>query len=317
MAKLRALRACINRMAWPPKATLYLFTLLIGPREHLSGKLPGGNIVEGRMVPKLRRKNHGLRGRFQRAHHATHHKARPNNTSLFPGQLASTTSSLARGSMCPSNAQNGSYNSSSVDTSFVVLLTMTIDVGNTAYTEQSSVQERIKTYNQSLKQWGLLPYEVYIIESSGYGNPYEAILRPEMHYRSIKLPHKPERGKGYGESFAIEYALENMIPPEEKWICKFTARWAPLSPLFSISKIMERANPPDLITSTADARSSRWMLASRNFWAALVKRCKGSCNDDPGRSARCRKKRCKPKWIERHRLRFEDAVQVCFFSRRA
>jgi len=118
----------------------------------------------------------------------------------------------------------------------VILLTCTIDPGRCIGVKQILIKDRIESYYRSFKQWIDLDLNIpiYIIESSGYGNPFnelglDLVNHPYITYHSMKLPMIGIRGKGYGEANIQSYFLKELVTDPNSIIIKFTGRWAPLS----------------------------------------------------------------------------------------
>jgi len=117
----------------------------------------------------------------------------------------------------------------------VILLTATIDPGRCIGVKQNQIKERVESYRRSFRQWQKLqlPHPIYIIESSGYGNPFSdlALDTPQsnIHYISVKLPMKHRWGKGYGEALIQRYFLREIVTEPDTVVIKFTGRWAPVS----------------------------------------------------------------------------------------
>lgn len=168
------------------------------------------------------------------------------------------------------------------DKNFVVLLTMAIDPQGTIETRRSDIDDRITDYRQSLSRWAELPYRVVVVESSGYGNPFTDILAnaPNITYVSKRLPHIPERGKGYGEAHIIRYAIENYFADYDGYIMKVTGRYAPVADLKPITKLLQAKHPEAMLRNRR--HHSRWYVARRDFNLELADSCIATCDEKKG-----------------------------------
>lgn len=163
---------------------------------------------------------------------------------------------------------------------FLVLLTMSIDPQGTVGALRSNVGQRIEDYRLSLQRWAQLPYNVLVIESSGYGNPFPDILNKakNLQYISKKLPHIPSRGKGYGEANILLYAIDNYILSNNLYIMKITGRYAPAGDLSEILTVLQNEKPDILYRP----KRSEWFVAKRDFYQQLAQRCLTVCGDGAG-----------------------------------
>lgn len=163
---------------------------------------------------------------------------------------------------------------------FVVLLTMTIDTKNTIIVSRNKIADRIGDYRKSLMRWAELPYKVVVVENSGYGNPFQDILKnaPNIQYVSTFIPSEPKRGKGYGEAQTLQYAIDNIIKNDKVYIMKVTGRYAPAGDLSEVLKILKEKKPEVLYKP----KHSEWFVAKRPFYMELCKDCLETCNDSKG-----------------------------------
>lgn len=131
------------------------------------------------------------------------------------------------------------------DKNLVVLLTMTIDTKNTITVSRKNVSDRIFDYKKSLTRWAELPYKVVVVENSGYGNPFQNILKkaPNITYISTYIPSDPKRGIGYGEAQTLKYAIDNVITNNSIYIMKVTGRYAPKGDLSNVIAVLKTKNP--------------------------------------------------------------------------
>lgn len=159
----------------------------------------------------------------------------------------------------------------------IVLLTMTIDPKNTRYARRTDISQRIQDYRKSLKRWAKLPYKVIAIESSGYGNPFADILTNAKNiiYISEKTPHNPARGKGYGESHLIKYAMRDIIYDNNIYIMKVTGRYAPIDDMTELMDVLRLQAPTVLYRP----HYSEWFVAKRQFYIDLAESCIEKCDD--------------------------------------
>lgn len=175
---------------------------------------------------------------------------------------------------------------------FVVLLTMTIDTKNTITVQsqpikRKNISDRINDYRKSLARWAELPYTVIAVENSGYGNPFEDILKnaPNIHYVSTYIPSDPERGKGYGEGKTLAYAINHLIPSYSTYIMKVTGRYAPKYDLSKVIEILKTKKPEVLLKIEPDdpnpymKKRSEWFVAKKLFYEQLTKSCFQTCDD--------------------------------------
>ena len=160
---------------------------------------------------------------------------------------------------------------------FIVLLTMTIDPQNTLNAKRTNISDRIADYRKSLSRWAELPYKVIVVESSGYGNPFADILTNAKHiiYISEKTPHIPARGKGYGESHIIKYAMKNLITDNDIYIMKITGRYAPKKDLSEIVSMLRNSHPKIVVRHGR----SEWFIGKRDFFIAVADNCIEVCGD--------------------------------------
>ncbi len=175
-----------------------------------------------------------------------------------------------------------------IKNNFIVLLTMTIDVGDTIYVNRKDIATRIEDYRKCLQQWSKLPYKVIAIESSGYGNPFNDILKnsPNIQYFSLKIKHKPLKGKGYGEAQTIKYAISKIINNNKIYIMKITGRYSPEKNLDDVIKILLDYQPTAIIKHEPHTNwnyHSEWLVSKRNFLLRLSNKCILSCNDHKGK----------------------------------
>lgn len=158
---------------------------------------------------------------------------------------------------------------------FVIMLTMTIDPQGTYGAVRAKIADRINDYRKSLARWAELPYKVVIVESSGYGNPFVDILKDAKHitYVSVKTPHIPEKGKGYGESHLMRYALNNLILDNNIYIMKFTGRYAPKKDLSDMLTLLQLL-APNIVYRFG---GTEWFVGRRAFFLELSDRCIATC----------------------------------------
>ena len=152
-----------------------------------------------------------------------------------------------------SNGSGSVSGSGSGSGSVVILLTATINTKGCLGVRQSKIDERIDSYYRSFKQWMALdlPYPIYIIENSGYGNPFVNLDwngNQKVKYISVKLPMSGRRGKGYGEALSQKYFLNNIATDQDTIVVKFTGRWAPVSGDKAFERLLDlveeaRTNP--------------------------------------------------------------------------
>lgn len=150
-----------------------------------------------------------------------------------------------------------------------------------------NIYDRINTYQKSFDIWGELidnnriPYQVYIIENSGYGNPFR--LHPNIIYIStlIDLVDKTTNiGKSKSEAASLLFLGKLLqLKPNDKLII-FTGRYAPLSEL---SELYIRASKHDIIVSGVSTRfgptDSFWFIISYNTLLKFAKDCIEYCNE--------------------------------------
>lgn len=189
-----------------------------------------------------------------------------------------------------------------IDDNCVVFLTMTIDPKGTVFTARNNVEDRINDYRKSLSRWAQLPYKVVAVESSGYGNPFEDILKnaKNITYVSKNIPHIPARGKGYGEAQIIKYAMDNLIKNNNVFIIKMTGRYAPEGDLSAITNLLQKDNP----NAVVKYGRSEWFVAHRAFFQQLANNCIATCDDAQGAS----------KFFEAHLQALSDAKDVIKYN---
>ena len=178
-----------------------------------------------------------------------------------------------------------------------ILLTLTINVKNMMGVKQKSINDRINSYRKSIEQWGNLnlPYKIYILENSNYGNPFEDCLKDNMFYISFDGIQDSKRGKGYGEAHTELYFVDNVIDKECKYIVKFTGRWAPIndfifnkiesilsneSEITGISKF--EINPLQRIDDVNLVELTRWFVVDINNFKEFLYNCIENCDDRKG-----------------------------------
>lgn len=178
-----------------------------------------------------------------------------------------------------------------------ILLTLTINVKNMMGVKQTTINDRINSYRKSIEQWGNLnlPYKIYILENSNYGNPFEDCLKDNMFYISFGGIQDSKRGKGYGEAHTELYFVDNVIDKECKYIVKFTGRWAPIndfifnkiesilsneSEITGISKF--EINPLQRIDDVNLVELTRWFVVDINNFKEFLYNCIENCDDRKG-----------------------------------
>jgi len=163
--------------------------------------------------------------------------------------------------------------------------------------KQRNIQERISTYCNSIQQWGNLnlPYKIYILENSNYGNPFEEFLKENMVYISYDGIQDSKRGKGYGEAHTELYFVENIIDKEYKYIIKFTGRWAPMNDSI-FHKVENIINNEESISGISKfelkpcqhfhdielVELTRWFVTEINIFKEFLYNCVEKCNDRKG-----------------------------------
>ena len=178
-----------------------------------------------------------------------------------------------------------------------VLLTLTIHVKNMMGVKQRNIQERITTYKKSIQQWGELnlPYKIYILENSNYGNPFKELLKENVIYISYDGIQDPKRGKGYGEAHTELYFVENIIDKDDKYIVKFTGRWAPINDSI-FHKFEKIINNEEIISGISKfeltsfqhlhdielVELTRWFVVERSCFKDFLKGCVEKCDDRKG-----------------------------------
>lgn len=170
----------------------------------------------------------------------------------------------------------------------VVLLTMTIDTKKTITVRRNKISDRIEDYRKSLTRWAQLPYRMIIVENSGYGNPFEDILKnaPHIQYISTNIPSDPNRGIGYGEAKTLKYAIDHLIKNNSIYIMKITGRYAPTHDLSNVISILKRKKPTALLKEDPNhfflKKRSEWFVAKRDFYQKLSQNCIQTCDDKKG-----------------------------------
>lgn len=174
------------------------------------------------------------------------------------------------------------------DENMVILLTMTIQTEKTISVARKKVSDRIEDYRKSLTQWAKLPYKVVVVENSGYGNPFQDILKnaPHIQYISVHIPSNPTLGIGYGEAQTLKYAMENVIKNDSIYITKMTGRYAPAKDLSDIIHILISKKPEVLLKEMPSdkivTQRSEWFVAKRQFYQTVVEDCMQMCDERKG-----------------------------------
>lgn len=115
-----------------------------------------------------------------------------------------------------------------------LLLTATVDVGDTVFVARSNPTQRLKDYEWALNRWLLNKSVEHIVfcENSGYDlSSLTAIVTKHRAQDRVELlsfrGEAPRyRGKGYGEAEAIKYALDrSRALGDSRWYLKVTGRY--------------------------------------------------------------------------------------------
>jgi hypothetical protein len=116
----------------------------------------------------------------------------------------------------------------------IIILTTTVFTQNKCYLFQTNYEERLKSYDNSIKQWLNSNLKIIVVENSGYpfyefksetNNRFEIIC-----FNEKELPEAEylvnNNSKGASELFSINYAIQNskIIKPDD-FIIKITGRY--------------------------------------------------------------------------------------------